>query len=241
MPEPVTIDKFGEDHWNMLMHVETRCTDWAGFLDRNGLRLNGVERPTVLKGGNTVPGHSDLHCIRDLAAAGLVEDKKHLHLTELGWRILSEIRKHFAAGGDLDGFEPSGALPLLGEEKRALHWIIGGDTGVSSMAIWAVMMDQVEPGTQGVSEFLVHDVPKDAGDFGRCHRLLEFIPEWKRRLHEVGEAIPRWQPFVREWKAMEDLHLKSRDMSAPLEQLLNEGESIEDRLRDASSTPGTGG
>ena len=139
------------------------------------------------------------------------------------------------------GFEPSCRPYFPDEEKRALHWIIGGDTGISSIAIWAVMTGQVEMGAHGVSGFLIHDVPKDAGDFGRCHRLLEFIPEWKGRLHEVGEVIPRWQPFVREWKAMEDLYLKSRDMSTMMDRLWREGRSVETGLGDTLPAPGAGG
>ena len=139
------------------------------------------------------------------------------------------------------GFEPSCRPYFPDEEKRALHWIIGGDTGISSIAIWAVMTGQVEMGAHGVSGFLIHDVPKDAGDFGRCYRLLEFIPEWKERLHEVGNAIPRWQPFVREWKALESLFLKSQDMSTMMDRLWREGRSVETGLRDTLPAPGAGG
>jgi len=231
MRNPIPIEKFGEDHWNMLMHVETRCVEYDGFLERVHLRTDGKERPTVLKGGEEVPGHSDLDCIQDLVAAGLLEDRRHLQLTDMGWRVSSELRRHLAAGSGLMEFEPTRALPLLDDEKRALQWVIAGDTGVSSMAIWAVMMGRVENDAQETKDIVFYDPPEDRADFGRCFRLLQHIPEWRKRLQEVGEAIPRWQPFVRDWRQLEALYVdsrKERDLTQLLENLLREGRAIED-------------
>jgi len=79
-------------------------------------------------------------------------------------------------------------------EKRAAEWIVSGDTGVSSEAIWAVMM--------GVNAEWA-SVPWDSEDFGRCLRLIEKIPEWKKRLPEVVEKHSSWKGVVRFWDEIE--------------------------------------
>jgi hypothetical protein len=77
-----------------------------------------------------------------------------------------------------------------------LRWVVGGDTGSSSLAIWAAYMDvpEYESGFHGA-------VPWDPSDFGRCHRLLMLlpVPERKIALDKTAKAYPRWVPMVREW------------------------------------------
>ena len=68
--------------------------------------------------------------------------------------------------------------------KRAYQWIVGLDTGLSSKVIWSVMMG-VETGWASL--------PHDEDDYGRCIRLLQFIPEWQSRLDEVVEKYPEWK------------------------------------------------
>lgn len=75
-------------------------------------------------------------------------------------------------------------------EKRAAQWIVGNDTGMSSTAIWAVMMG-VKPNR--------HSHPSDGGDLGRCVRLFEAVPEWKPRLSEMAPLSPYWAALVPEW------------------------------------------
>lgn len=83
---------------------------------------------------------------------------------------------------------------------KALAWITSDDTGISSKTIWAVMMGAVaDDGRYGR--------PYDGDDFGRCHRLLELIPEWKSRLGEVATRFPEWAPIVREWPQIEAAYL----------------------------------
>ena len=79
------------------------------------------------------------------------------------------------------------------------QWIVSRDTGLSSETIWAVMM-----GTQ--AEWA--SIPYDPSDFGRCHRLLEAIPEWRPRLPEVAEVYPEWKPLVDSWDEMTRLYLR---------------------------------
>jgi len=76
--------------------------------------------------------------------------------------------------------------------RRASEWASCGERGISSEAIWAVMMgvpaDKIDAST-----------PADAGDFNRCATLIEIIPEWKTRLPEVAALFPIWTGIVEHW------------------------------------------
>jgi len=82
---------------------------------------------------------------------------------------------------------------------RASAWIVGNDTGVSSRTIHGVMLGLAPGDGWG------WDAPWDADDFGRCARLIDLIPEWGPRMHEVGDAVPAWRPIVDEWDALKRL------------------------------------
>jgi len=76
--------------------------------------------------------------------------------------------------------------------KAALEWIVGDDTGLSSKALWAKMM--------GVESKHYYNYPHDGGDFGRCDRLLDAVPEWRARLPEMAECSPQWAALVARWE-----------------------------------------
>lgn len=63
--------------------------------------------------------------------------------------------------------------PIL---NRALFWAMSGDTGISSEAL-----------ANHMAGYPVRrsSPPSDAGDRGRCIRLLELVPEWIARLGEM--------------------------------------------------------
>ena len=70
------------------------------------------------------------------------------------------------------------------------------------MTIWACLTGH---GTESV---MGDDggVPYDADDFGRCHRLLERLPEWRDRLPEVAAVVPAWAPLVVAWNELTRLY-----------------------------------
>ena len=82
--------------------------------------------------------------------------------------------------------------------QKALDWIVGDDTGLSSKTIWSVMTGTIPK---------YPDRPYDGADFGRCYRMLELVPEWKDRLVEVAVFYPEWMPIVLEWKRLEAAYL----------------------------------
>ncbi len=83
-------------------------------------------------------------------------------------------------------------------EKRALQWSVGDDTGSSSKAIVAYM-------TGSKPRDAAHSYPSDAGDLGRCLRLLDLIPEWKPRMVQMGELSPQWAALVDHWEELDRL------------------------------------
>jgi hypothetical protein len=78
-------------------------------------------------------------------------------------------------------------------------WVNGRDTGISSLAIWAVAMDRPSPASS-------YDTPHDASDFGRCYRLLKQFPKFLSVLPSIAAQYPKWKPFVREWATLTKLY-----------------------------------
>ena len=81
-------------------------------------------------------------------------------------------------------------------EERAKAWRSSSDTGASSKAIWDVMMGLTPER---------YAYPMDGADLGRCHRLLDLIPEWKPRLPEMAVVSPYWAALVENWADLERL------------------------------------
>lgn len=80
-------------------------------------------------------------------------------------------------------------------QKKALSWIAGGETGMSSKAMWAYFM--------GVNGNTAH--PHDPDDFSRCYKLLELVPEWKPRILELGRLSPIWYRLVLNWDKLTEM------------------------------------
>lgn len=80
-----------------------------------------------------------------------------------------------------------------------IDWLMSGDTGTSSKTICSVMTGSDTPK-------FGPDVPHDADDFGRCYRLLQLFPDWRRRLPEVAAVHPKWGPMVAAWDELTALY-----------------------------------
>lgn len=95
--------------------------------------------------------------------------------------------------------------------RKCLEWSLGTDTGLSSETIVSVMA-----GIDGRSQLV--SVPYDPSDFGRCFRLLQLFPEWRKRLPEVASKYPAWSKLVENWEKMEAIYqreMQRSDNSAP--------------------------
>lgn len=81
----ITVERFGWDHWSLLVYIETLCVDYKGLIDPRKMRCHarrhriyyqgsdGRSHPTRLQNGETVSNHDDWDCLTDLVAAGYVE------------------------------------------------------------------------------------------------------------------------------------------------------------------------
>lgn len=115
VPE-ISIDRFGKDHWSMLLYVESRIVDHKGILNNENLRcdrrINALRAhrggcsssyPTRLADGETVSPHDDWSCIEDFVRAGLVVwggtgMNPVFALTDEGWACAFALRRHRANG-----------------------------------------------------------------------------------------------------------------------------------------------
>ena len=84
--------------------------------------------------------------------------------------------------------------------KKALNWIVGDDTGISSRAIWTHMM-----GLPKVPEW-AGNWPLDPSDFGRCYRLLGLMPAWRPRMGEMASYSKQWAALVAVWDELTALY-----------------------------------
>lgn len=96
-----------------------------------------------------------------------------------------------------------GIIPRDTRDGDAEGWIGNGDTGTSSLTIWAVMMKRVSPHGH-------FDIPHDPDDFGRCYRLLKIMPSWRDRLPEVVARCKEWAPLVEHWDELTALYERDR-------------------------------
>lgn len=97
--------------------------------------------------------------------------------------------------------------------KRVAEWYAAGDTGISSETIARVLLGL----TKAEGSLFGPNPPSDAGDFGRCYRLLVKIPEFKSRLGEVAQKYPEWEPVVQQWDRLTALFERDRDTGGSLE------------------------
>jgi len=93
-----------------------------------------------------------------------------------------------------------------------IEWLLSGDTGISSETILAVMTGSKMGGVFRA------DHPHDPSDFGRCYRLLNYFPEYKKRLGEVSNRYKKWKPLVDNWNELTALYVeesKNKNGRAP--------------------------
>ncbi len=76
---------------------------------------------------------------------------------------------------------------------KVAQWFVSEDTVISSMTIAAFMC--------GVDASVLRhrSAPCDPGDLGRCLRLLEQFPRWKKRMPEMASINNHWKRAVRHW------------------------------------------
>jgi hypothetical protein len=111
---PIVPAFWGKDHVSTLLYLESRAVDHGGEIDGRQMRTDANVHPhlahdlgrypTRLYGGLEAVDHDDWSCCEDLAAVGLLSSVgTGLHpryvLTDLGWRVVSAVRRARAEGG----------------------------------------------------------------------------------------------------------------------------------------------
>ena len=133
----VPIEKWGKDHWSVLLYIESICVDGVkgigkpdlrriqanlnrhpGLLvnmDVDGTPMDGAKYGIRLAGGKELPGpdYDEWDCVRDLECYGLVESlgtgvNPLFKMTERGNGLAADIRKWRTGGGTLATFHTEG-------------------------------------------------------------------------------------------------------------------------------------
>lgn len=95
--------------------------------------------------------------------------------------------------------------------NRLLSWILSSDTGSSSWGIFFCMTglhyknDYRDSGAGEIQHCF--SWPSDSHDFGRCYRLLQRFPEWRKTLPLCTEFLPSFT-WVNKWDELEKFYLE---------------------------------
>lgn len=82
-------------------------------------------------------------------------------------------------------------------QQRALWWISNGETGSSSKTMWNYFMG---------NKYNEIDHPYDPDDFKRCYKLLQAIPEWKKRIPELKSLSTAWSNLADNWDKLTEMY-----------------------------------
>jgi hypothetical protein len=111
-------------------------------------------------------------------------------------------------GEPLAPTDPAAKYPAGTFNRRALEWLLSDDTGTSSRTIVAA--------TTGLTiAFHKTGTPRDMGDFGRCVRMLDALPELRSKLYRVSERHPEWSPLIERWGELQALYRKAIELDDP--------------------------
>jgi len=79
------------------------------------------------------------------------------------------------------------------------EWIVYGNTGISSISMWAALMDLE------IKKCSKIDIPSDHCDFKRCVELYEYAGLNKKDLHKISIEIHFWKPLIDNWDELVSL------------------------------------
>ena len=113
--------------------------------------------------------------------------------------MVTAILKQFAK--DHNNCKPTWKEPInetseQTEEFCANWWSENGEHGISSKTIFNHLSKKLR-----VKELANNykSPPSDPDDFKRCYKLLQAVPQWKTRLHELKTLSPVWEKLVDNW------------------------------------------
>ena len=101
--------------------------------------------------------------------------------------------------------EKSYVEPEVNQEEsareKAIWWISNGRVGLSSKTMWNFFLRN--------KEYPINH-PHDPDDFSRCYKLLETVPEWKRRVPELAALSPVWKNLSENWDQLTAMYEQNK-------------------------------
>jgi hypothetical protein len=94
------------------------------------------------------------------------------------------------------------------------RWFVEGDTGLSSEFMAAVAL-----GYSGKKRVI--NRPYDGGDFGRCLRLVEKVPEIRHYFSEIASASTEWEVIIKHWDELVSLSKSGENVHHHLRRLID--------------------
>lgn len=87
-------------------------------------------------------------------------------------------------------------------EYKIIEWMASDDTGISSKTMAFI--------AAGVPLRKIDYVsgPLDAGDFGRCYRLLKRVPEIRDHFPEIARKVKSFKAIIKHWDELSALYEK---------------------------------
>lgn len=98
--------------------------------------------------------------------------------------------------------EPKNTLTDKTEVENANWWAINGEHGNSSKTMFNHFCVSIGVRKIGMNS---SNYPHDPDDFKRCYKLLEAVPQWKLRMHELKSISPVWSKLVDNWDKLTEL------------------------------------
>lgn len=118
----VDINKWGYDHWAVIVYLERRAVGHKGTISSMQMRCNpdlhpemahgkwAADYPTRLKGKKTITPHDDWSCVEDMQDYRLLtlhdenSQDAWVTLTDRGFSLAHKVRQHLAEGGSYESF-----------------------------------------------------------------------------------------------------------------------------------------
>lgn len=88
-------------------------------------------------------------------------------------------------------------------KDNLLKWIIGDNTGVSSITMWTAIMDV---DISNITPRYRFDIPYDSGDFSRCLNLYNECELTKDDLAKVSAMFPKWKGIIEKWDILTEMY-----------------------------------